>query len=202
MPRSPSALPQEPAPNLSFVSQWGDALSKGDQTVWKRNLVTSYARGNREAWGARAAHTGVSLEGAGAVDKFYSLSRQLRLYYGPLFRDVPVDQVDEWLRDSSDAERRELLNVLGAMHVEVNTTNDKGYNFSTTYTSEYVPLRPSSAHAERALEAVLNKGAQQVIAWFKKHRPGDSRKLPAWPRDPRDVRRHLAGAAQAFRNDR
>eukprot|EP00899_Mesostigma_viride_P012891 jgi/Mesvir1/21602/Mv04031-RA.2 len=161
--------------NGNVESTLQNVMCKGDQSMWKAQLRTSY--NDTYTWqGASRDNVGEASEPGvedsdaqeeahprsreiGAVSqaqKFFQHLRRHRIYYGDLLTESAAKKVDAFLRTASEADREELLVLLRGLHVTVGPREGQ-----SEMKNAYLPQRPTSAWKDHQAEQEDNRRSMQ-----------------------------------------
>ena len=97
----------EPTENLTFRSQWGDALSsKGGKADWFNKYYKSqYQVYNEEVHGPKPDQSTRNSK------DFFSWIKRQQLYYNDILNKEVAEEVDGWMSTATPEEKRSLLDL-------------------------------------------------------------------------------------------
>ena len=126
----------DPLGNLTFRSQWGDALSKtGGGDLWKKNMKTQYQVYNEEVHGPKQDKSTRNSK------EFFSWIKRQQLYYNDIVNAEVAEEVDHWMTKASPEEKRKLLDLFADLHTVVQPARQ----YNSTMKADHTRFRPSSA---------------------------------------------------------
>ena len=110
----------EPTENLTFRSQWGDALSdRGGKGDWFGKYYRSqYQVYNEEVHGPKPDQSTRNSK------EFFSWIKRQQLYYNDILNPEVAEKVDEWMSTAPPEEKRSLLNRPHEVQAEFRQTHD------------------------------------------------------------------------------
>ena len=104
----------EPTENLTFSSQWGDALSKGGKDDWwQKYMKSQYSTYNEEVHGPKTDKSQRNSK------EFFSWIKRQQLYYNEILTPKIAEEVDAMMTSASPEEKRKLLDLFADLHTVV-----------------------------------------------------------------------------------
>ncbi|WZN58929.1 hypothetical protein HKI87_01g04540 [Chloropicon roscoffensis] len=127
----------EPTENLTFRSQWGDALSdRGGKGDWFGKYYRSqYQVYNEEVHGPKPDQSTRNSK------EFFSWIKRQQLYYNDILNPEVTEKVDEWMSTAPPEEKRSLLNLFANLHTVIQPVRQ----YNSTTKADHTRFRPSSA---------------------------------------------------------
>ena len=126
----------DPLGNLTFRSQWGDALSKGGKgDWWQKYMKSNYQVYNEEVHGPKQDKS--TRNGK----EFFSWIKRQQLYYNDILNKEVAEEVDSFMSTASPEEKRQLLDLFADLHTVVQPARQ----YNSTMKANHTRFRPSSA---------------------------------------------------------
>ncbi|UPQ99061.1 hypothetical protein HOP50_03g23670 [Chloropicon primus] len=127
----------EPTENLTFRSQWGDALSsKGGKGDWFGKYYKSqYQVYNEEVHGPKPDQSTKNSK------EFFSWIKRQQLYYNDILNPEVAEEVDEWMSTAAPEDKRKLLDLFANLHTVIQPARQ----YNSTTKADHTRFRPSSA---------------------------------------------------------
>lgn len=126
----------EPTENLTFRSQWGDALSsKGGKGDWfKKYYRTQYQVHNEEVHGPKPDKSTRNSK------EFFSWIKRQQLYYNDILNPNVAEEVDAFMSMASGEDKRALLDLFADLHTVIQPARQ----YNSTMKADHTCFRPSS----------------------------------------------------------
>ena len=126
----------DPTENLTFRSQWGDALSKGGKDDWwQKYMKSQYQVYNEEVHGPKVDKS------ARNSKEFFSWVKRQQLYYNDILNPEVAEEVEKWMSEATPQEKRSLLDLFADLHTVVQPARQ----YNSTMKADHTHFRPSSA---------------------------------------------------------